>query len=125
MPFIRPLHFYRCLPVSLGIYLLALFPLHGIASTETHQASQPYSGRPVTEIYNTYCIACHMSGVAGAPRFGQYEDWQPRIDKGMDTLLEHVIKGFNAMPPKGLCFDCNESEIAETIHYMIDNSSNH
>ncbi|WP_235075901.1 c-type cytochrome [Marinomonas profundimaris] len=74
------------------------------------------------QTFNTYCIACHMSGVAGAPRFGNHEDWQPRIDKGLDTLLKDAISGFRAMPPKGLCFDCSDDELKHAIEYMIDNS---
>lgn len=73
-------------------------------------------------VYNSYCIACHMNGVAGAPKFGHPEDWQPRVDKGMDVLLKDAMSGLRAMPPKGLCFDCTEDELRSAIQYMIDNS---
>lgn len=78
--------------------------------------------RPADQIYNTYCIACHASGVANAPKFGSQIDWLPHIEKGMSTLLLNTTKGINAMPPKGLCFDCSDSELQHTIQYMIDNS---
>ncbi len=78
--------------------------------------------RPADQIYNTYCIACHASGVANAPKFGSQADWLPHIEKGMDTLLMNATKGINAMPPKGLCFDCSDAEMQNTIQYMIDNS---
>ncbi|NLQ18765.1 cytochrome c5 family protein [Marinomonas sp. M1K-6] len=87
-----------------------------------NQSTKPYKGRAVEQIYNTYCIACHMSGVAGAPRFGHAEDWQPHVDKGIEVLLEHVITGFKAMPPRGICSDCSDEELLHTIHYMIDQS---
>lgn len=74
------------------------------------------------EVFNTYCLACHMSGVAGAPIFGDKADWQPHIEKGMATLLTNATNGINAMPPKGLCFDCNDNEMQSAIQYMIDNS---
>ncbi|MBD5771175.1 c-type cytochrome [Marinomonas colpomeniae] len=76
------------------------------------------------KVFNTYCIACHMSGVAGAPKFGDKADWQSHIEKGMETLLANVTSGINAMPPKGLCFDCNDDEIQGAIQYIIDNSQN-
>jgi len=74
------------------------------------------------KIFNTYCIACHMSGVAGAPIFGNKADWQPHIEKGMETLLTNVNNGISAMPPKGMCFDCSNDEMKNTIQYIIDNS---
>ncbi|ETX12630.1 cytochrome C [Marinomonas ushuaiensis DSM 15871] len=78
--------------------------------------------RSADKIFNTYCIACHMSGVAGAPILGNKADWQPHIEKGMETLLTNVNNGISAMPPKGMCFDCSDEEMKNTIQYIIDNS---
>jgi cytochrome c5 len=80
------------------------------------------AARSGEQTFNTYCVACHMSGVAGAPKFGDQPDWQPRIDKGIDTLLKDAISGIKAMPPRGLCFDCSDDELKLAIEYMIDNS---
>lgn len=74
------------------------------------------------QIYNTYCKACHAAGVAGAPKLGDTAAWQPRIDKGMDTLMDHVVNGLNAMPPKGTCMDCSEADLQATVEYMIEQS---
>lgn len=86
-------------------------------------SNSAYAARSGETLYNSYCIACHMNGVAGAPKFGNKADWQPRIEKGIDTLLKDATNGFKAMPPKGLCFDCSEDELRSAIQYMIDNSS--
>lgn len=80
------------------------------------------AARSGDEIFNTYCITCHTSGVAGAPIFGDKADWQRHIEKGMPTLLRNSISGINAMPPKGLCFDCSRQEIQDAIEYIINNS---
>ncbi|WP_325101213.1 c-type cytochrome [Marinomonas transparens] len=74
------------------------------------------------QLFNTYCIACHMSGVAGAPKFGDNTDWQPRINKGIDKLLSNAINGIKAMPPRGFCMDCSDDELKIAIQYMIENS---
>lgn len=74
-------------------------------------------------LYNSFCIACHMNGVAGAPKLGNKADWQPRIEKGIDTLLKDATSGFKAMPPKGLCSNCSQDELRDAIQYMIDKSS--
>lgn len=69
--------------------------------------------------YKTYCHTCHAAGVAGAPKFGNKDDWAPRIEKGMDTLHQHAINGFNAMPPKGTCGSCSDADIKATVDYMV------
>ena len=71
------------------------------------------------EVYNGKCLACHASGVAGAPKFGT-SDWTERGAKGIDTLLQNAIDGINAMPPRGTCADCSDEEIKGAIQYMID-----
>jgi cytochrome c5 len=86
------------------------------AKAET-AASGPRSG---TQIYNKACIACHSVGVLGAPKFQNAGDWTPRISQGFDTLWQHAIKGFNAMPPKGTCGDCTDDEIKAAIEHMIE-----
>ena len=70
------------------------------------------------DTYNTSCVVCHASGVAGAPTAGDVAAWKPRLDKGMDKLLEHTNKGFNAMPPKGACVNCTDDDYKALIHYM-------
>ncbi len=78
------------------------------------------------KVYSKACIACHFTGVSGAPalKADKYnkEDWQKRADKGMATLLEHSIKGFNnnLMPPKGTCMDCSEQDLFDAISYMYN-----
>ena len=69
-------------------------------------------------LYNQSCIACHASGAAGAPRTGDTKAWAPRLEKGMDTLVEHTREGFNAMPPKGMCFDCTDEDYVALINFM-------
>lgn len=74
------------------------------------------------QVYNTSCSACHGAGVMGAPKMGDAANWAPRIAQGMDVLVDHAIKGFNAMPPKGGCMACSDDEIAATVEYMAEGS---
>ncbi len=78
------------------------------------------NAREGKEIYDTKCFACHAAGVAGAPKFGDKAAWAPRIEKGMDALMETVHKGKGAMPPKGTCMDCSEEELQAAVTYMTD-----
>ena len=60
----------------------------------------------------------HATGAAGAPKTGDAAAWAPRMSKGMDTLVKAVNTGLNAMPPKGMCFDCSDEDYAALITYM-------
>jgi cytochrome c5 len=73
-------------------------------------------------VYNSKCIICHGSGVVGAPKMGDKEAWAPRIATGMDAMLANVIKGKNAMPPKGTCTECSESDLVSAIEFMVSRS---
>lgn len=70
-------------------------------------------------VYDQYCASCHNSGLMGAPKKGDADDWVTRISQGDAVLTEHAIKGFNAMPAKGTCMDCSDDEIVAAINYMI------
>ena len=73
---------------------------------------------PVTDKYNKSCAVCHASGAANAPKTGDTAAWAPRMEKGMDVLVQSVNQGMNAMPPKGMCFDCSDEEYKALIEYM-------
>ncbi|WP_281645315.1 c-type cytochrome [Parendozoicomonas sp. Alg238-R29] len=70
------------------------------------------------QIYQTSCRVCHDAGIANAPRKGNAENWEPRLKKGMDTLVQSVIKGVGAMPPRGMCMDCSPEDYQAVISYM-------
>lgn len=71
------------------------------------------------QVYDQFCGACHATGVAGAPKFGDAAAWGPRIDKGMDTLWDHTLNGFNAMPPRGTCMSCSEEDLRAALDYIV------
>ncbi|CAK0758249.1 hypothetical protein CCP3SC15_230002 [Gammaproteobacteria bacterium] len=71
------------------------------------------------KIYITSCFACHETGAAGAPKRGDRAVWQPRLSQGMETLIAHVLNGFNAMPPRGGNPDLTEMDIATVIPYLV------
>jgi len=79
-------------------------------------AAEPTGPRSGEQVYQAACFACHGTGALGAPKSA--DDWAPRIAKGKDTLLDHALNGFNAMPPKGTCMDCSEDEISAAIDFM-------
>lgn len=72
------------------------------------------------KLYDTACAACHISGVAGAPKFGDKAAWAPRIKTGEAAMVASVIKGKGAMPPKGAAANASEAEITAAVQYMVN-----
>ena len=72
----------------------------------------------VEDRYNKTCVVCHAAGAAGAPKTGVPAEWEARMARGMDPMVESVDKGMNAMPPKGMCFDCTADDFKALIEYM-------
>jgi cytochrome c5 len=71
------------------------------------------------KVYDSVCVACHGSGAAGAPKFGDKAAWGPRVAKGEDALFASAKKGVNAMPPKG-GFSGSDEEFHSAVKYLIN-----
>jgi cytochrome c5 len=77
-------------------------------------------------VYPSLCPACHAAGVAGAPKMGDAGAWAPRIDKGVDTLVNNAINGMQGdtgvMPPKGGNPGLSDEEVEAAVRYMVEES---
>ena len=77
------------------------------------------------QVYNSACIACHGSGIGGAPALGDAAAWAPRIAQGLDVLTDRAIVGFmnvGYMPPKGARADLSDEEVGNAVQYMVSES---
>lgn len=72
----------------------------------------------VAATYQMSCFACHGTGAAGAPVLGDQEVWAARMEKGIDAVMANVITGLNAMPAKGLCMTCSDTDLRSLVDYM-------
>ena len=82
-------------------------------------AAGPVDGKA---IYDQACFACHGTGAAGAPKLGDGNAWSARIGQGMDTLNDHALNGFKAMPPRGGQAGLDDESVKAAVKYMVDNS---
>ena len=75
-------------------------------------------------VYNSGCAACHATGVAGAPKFGDKAAWASRISKDKETLYSNALNGFQGeagvMPPKGGFMNLSDDDVKAAVDYMID-----
>ena len=70
-----------------------------VGAVEVRDANRPLKAGE--EVYKAQCVACHGSGAAGAPKFGDAGAWGARIKQGFDTLVNSALKGKGAMGAQG------------------------
>ncbi|CAD5372317.1 Cytochrome c5 family protein [Rubrivivax sp. A210] len=69
--------------------------------------------------YEKTCAACHASGIANAPRYGDKTAWQARSGAGVPALVASVVKGKGAMPPKGGNPALKQGDIQGAVEFML------
>jgi cytochrome c5 len=85
-----------------------LMALAGVASAEFDAQAK----------YSQSCTFCHSTGAAGAPKTGDKAAWAPRLEKGMDVLVQNSMNGYKGMPAMGMCNDCTAEQFKALIEYM-------
>lgn len=88
-----------------------------IGMVEVRDANRPLKSGE--EVFKAQCSACHTSGAAGAPKFGDAAAWAARIATGFEALVQSALKGKGAMAPQG-GGDFNDTEIARAVAYMAN-----
>jgi cytochrome c5 len=90
-----------------------------IGLVEVKDQSDVASMKNGEQVFTAQCSACHATGAAGAPKFGDTAAWGPRIGQGYDVLLDHALHGKGAMPAQG-GGDFSDYEIGRAVVYMAD-----
>ena len=70
-------------------------------------------------VYDKLCVACHAQSVAGSPKLGDKAAWAPRLGAGVNGLMQSVIKGKGAMPPKAGNPALSDAEIRAAVEFML------
>lgn len=71
------------------------------------------------QIVSSVCATCHAAGLMQSPKLGSASDWAPRIDKGIETLYDHAINGFKAMPARGGNPDLSDEDVKAAVDFMV------
>lgn len=69
-------------------------------------------------VFNHDCLTCHGNSVRDAPRVGDMHAWQPRLDQGLDVLIQHALQGHGRMPPKGGYTELTDHEVTSAVAYI-------
>ena len=72
-------------------------------------------------LYASACQACHLTGVAGAPKLGDVPAWSDRAGKGLDTLVSNAVNGIGAMPARGGS-QLTDDQIRSVVEYILEQS---
>jgi len=90
-------------------------PVAAAAPAAAAPAAQPTDGKSV---FDTTCTACHSTGAAGAPKFGDKAAWAPRLAQGKNALYASALKGKGAMPPRGGNMTLSDDAVKMAVDYM-------
>jgi len=83
-------------------------------------AAPAKAGKPDgKKVYDSGCVACHSTGVAGSPKLGDKAAWAPRIKTGNDALYASAIKGKGAMPPKGGNMALADADVKAAVDFLV------
>ena len=82
-------------------------------------SAMSYAERSGAQVYQSLCAACHLPGVAGAPKTGDRKAWLDRHGGDIEALLQGAKKGLNVMPPNGSCSNCSDAELRAAIEHMM------
>ena len=86
-----------------------------IGMVEVRDANRPLKSGE--EVFKAQCSACHASGAAGAPKFGDKAAWAARLPAGIDALYTSVAKGKGAMPPQGGA-QASDADLRAAVEFM-------
>jgi cytochrome c5 len=97
--------------VPLVLWIFSIGPREGIAV-----ASERSMGR---DVFLQNCAACHVNGVAQAPRIGSLSEWEPRLASGRQSMLNSVLRGKGGMPPKGGNASITDAQAVAALDYIV------
>lgn len=93
------------------------------APESSDQAAPASAEDQGARVYKMVCMACHDSGVAGAPKIGDVSAWSVRLEAGIGALYNSGINGKGAiMPPKGGNPALSDEDVKAAVDYMLETS---
>ena len=70
--------------------------------------------------YLENCAGCHETGMLGAPREGEPQDWRGRSALWQAVLMEHAKTGYFDMPARGGNSELPDEVVNAAAEYMLE-----
>jgi cytochrome c5 len=91
-----------------------------VASNPAPGGSSNAGGRDQGKVtYEAVCSACHLGGLAGAPKTGDKAAWSARMAQGKDALYASALKGKGVMPAKGGNPALSDDNVKAAVDYLV------
>ena len=101
--------------------LLAAFAAATLAALAAPVAAQDLAAGKA--VYEGACVACHGTGVLGAPKVGDAAAWKARSAGGLGPLLASAKNGRGNMPVRGGNPALTDAQLQNAIGYMLSQST--
>lgn len=95
------------------------------AVAEEAPAGEEASGDVGKTVFEGVCMGCHGIAAMAAmiPQAGDAAAWAPRIEKGIETLYDNAINGFQGemgmMPARGMNQSLSDDEVKAAVDYIV------
>ena len=93
--------------------------LQPVGTVEIRDVGSAAAARTGEQVYQVQCAACHATGVANAPKFGDAAAWGARLATGYASLLSSAMNGKGAMA-KQSGGDASDYEVARAVVYLAN-----
>jgi cytochrome c5 len=97
-----------------------------VSSGKAVDPNKPYAS-PTTisgeQLVQSHCSNCHSSGKDGAPRIDDFAAWKPRLQRGIDGLLQSAVSGHKAMPARSGLPSLSDTDLRNAVIYMVVQSA--
>jgi len=107
--------------------LIALIVVAGIALHAcAHDGGDVTKGMKADDAINgeaayvEHCAGCHETGMLGAPRESEPQDWEGRSNLWQAVLMDHARTGYFDMPPKGGKTHLPDEIVNAAAEYMLE-----
>lgn len=70
--------------------------------------------------YVEHCAGCHETGMLGAPREGEPQDWAGRSNLWQAILMDHAKTGYFDMPARGGKSELPDDIVSAAAEYMLE-----
>jgi cytochrome c5 len=74
-------------------------------------------------VYQASCVACHGTGIAGAPKVGDKGQWAARLLAGTEVLYRNALVGIQSpagvMPAKGGNPSLSDKDVKAAVDFMV------